>query len=194
MANDYRGQTNLPRGIRNNNPGNIRYDGSTNWQGSAGQDGTADAPGFVIFADMGWGARAVGIALTNMINKGADTINTLISAWAPPSENNTAAYIASVSSDTGIDPATQLGTDPDTISSLIRAIANHENGDSVSAQYLADTDIAAGMSLMGNPVVSAVQAAVTYVQVDPLSALGWLAAASVVVYFLTNTMRSRKNR
>lgn len=191
MANDYRSQTTLPRGIRNNNPGNIRYDG-TRWQGRAGQDGTTDSPGFVIFADMAWGSRALGLALTNMINKGADTINTLISDWAPPSENDTAAYIASVSSDTGLDAGTQLGTDPDTIASLIRAIANHENGNSISAQYLADTDIAAGMSLMGNPVVSAVQAAVTYVQVDPLSALGWLAAGSVLIYFFTNALKSRK--
>src|ERR1700729_2714164 len=88
--------TSLPRGIRNNNPGNIKYDG-TQWQGLTGQDGTADSPGFNIFKDMGWGTRAIATSLVNMINKGEDTITALISAWAPSTENNTTAYIDSVS-------------------------------------------------------------------------------------------------
>lgn len=180
--------TNLPRGIRNNNPGNIKDDG-TKWQGLTGSDGT-----FFIFKDMGWGTRALATALVNMIGKGEDTITSLISAWAPSSENDTIAYINSVSRDTGIDPGTQLGTDADTLSSLMRAIINRENGSSVSAQYISDEDIQTGLSLMNNPVLSIAQAGLVYFQVDPITALAWLATGSMAIYFFTKPLFSRKKR
>lgn len=178
--------TSLPRGIRNNNPGNIKADG-TQWQGLTGNDGT-----FFIFRDMGWGCRALATSLVTMIGKGFDTITTLIGEWAPSTENNTTAYIDSVSTDTGIDPGTQLGTDPDTIASLCRAIINHENGSSLSAQYVSDEDIQTGLSLMNNPLVSLAQAGLVYFQVDPLTALAWIGVGSAAIYFLTKPLRSRK--
>lgn len=141
---DYRNQTSLPVGIRNNNPGNIKYDQAVNWQGASGNDGT-----FVIFADDTWGLRALATDLGNKISKdGLDTITAIISDYAPPVENNTAAYIAAVSSDTGLgadDPITPDGT---TIHGLIRAIVNHENGDGPSAQYISDADIDQGISMV----------------------------------------------
>src|ERR1700743_661562 len=110
---DYRGQTSLPRGIRNNNPGNIRA--GIAWQGAVGSD-----PDFVIFADDTWGLRALAKDLMTKITKdGLDTINAIITQYAPASENNTAAYIAAVAADSGIDANTQLGTDTDTIASLV---------------------------------------------------------------------------
>jgi hypothetical protein len=106
-----------------------------------------DGP-FVIFQDTTWGLRALAKDLINNIaSEGYDTITSLITKFAPPSENNTAAYIQSVSADTSIDPNDQLGSDQDTITSLMRAIVNHELGDNFSAQYVPDADIATGYSM-----------------------------------------------
>lgn len=174
------------RGIRNNNPGNIKSDG-TQWQGLTGSDGT-----FCIFADMGWGTRALGLNLTNQINKdGLNTITTLISTYAPPTENNTAAYITSVSSDTGIDPNATLTADPATLALLIRAIANHENGDQASATYLTDADIQAGLSLLNGTVASLIAAAPVYFQANPAEAISILVGGAFVLWMLFKNSRRK---
>lgn len=168
MANDYRNSTipGLTRGIRNNNPGNIAI--KDNWQGMVGNDGT-----FIIFADMSWGIRAIGISLTNMINGGADTIATLIPQW---SATDQAAYVANVAASTSIDPNTQLGTDADTISSLIQAIVNQENGD--FAQYVTPADLAAGMALINSGSLMTVAQSVAVQAVnDPSTAIMYGIAA-----------------
>jgi len=132
------------RGIRNNNPGNIKA--GISWQGAVGSD-----PTFTIFADDTWGLRAMAMDLTNKINSdGLNTITSIITAYAPPSENDTASYISSVSSDTGFGPDDALTADSATLASLIRAIANHENGDDGSA-LIPDADIATGISMAGDP-------------------------------------------
>jgi hypothetical protein len=160
---DYRGQSSLPRGIRDNNPGNLQPPpGLTGWQGTVGMDGP-----FVIFADDTWGLRALALDITNKINTdGLDTITALITAYAPPSENDTAAYIAAVAADSGIGATDQLGTDQDTITSLMRAIINHENGDAASAQYVPDADILTGYN-MANNIGTAFNAAVIAAQAYP---------------------------
>jgi len=151
---DLRGQTTLPRGLRNNNPGDVEAPPGTPWAGTVGMDGP-----FVIFPDTTWGLRALAKDLiTNIGTEGYDTITSLITKFAPPSENDTASYISSVSADTSIDPSVQLGTDQDTITSLMRAIVNHEVGDAYSAQYVPDADIATGYS-MATGGASAVQGA-----------------------------------
>lgn len=146
---DYRGQTALPRGLRDNNPGDLQPPPGSSWQGTVGVDGP-----FVIFSDTTWGLRALALDLINNVGEGYDTITTMISKFAPPSENNTAAYIASVSADSGIDPNDQLGTDQDTITSLMRAIVNHELGDSYSSQYVPDADIQTGYQMATSGSVS----------------------------------------
>src|SRR5215472_12752081 len=119
---DYRGQSALPRGLRDNNPGDLESPPGSAWLGTVGQDGP-----FVVFADTTWGLRALARDLQTKIAKdGYDTIETLINVYAPPSENDTQAYIANVSSSTGIAPGDQLGADQDTITSLMRAICNQE--------------------------------------------------------------------
>jgi hypothetical protein len=188
MASDYRNDTtdNLPRGIRNNNPGNIRDDG-TAWQGKAGADGD----GFLIFTDMSWGTRALGKDLLSKIQKGENTIASIIAVYAPTSDNNdVAAYVEAVSADTGIDATTVLGTDPTTLASLIRAFANHENGSGPSEQYISDQDIADGISLINNPVLSSVQAAVVLGQQNPLQALFLVAVAGFLLYEFSSDRRS----
>lgn len=186
MADDYRGQASLPRGIRNNNPGNIKYDGTV-WQGNAGNDGT-----FVVFADIAWGVRALAKALTHMINNGTDSVTAIINQWAPPSENDTPKYVASVVADTGLDATATLTADDNTLGLLIRAIANHENGDNISAEYLSDQDIADGLTRLNNGIVSAAQAAVVYAQVDPTSAMGILLVFGFGIYYATRSWKYRK--
>jgi len=129
-----------PIGFRNNNPGNIRPGDS--WQGMTGTNG-----GFVVFTDMSFGIRALGTDLRTKINKGLDTISAIIYRYAPPSENDTGAYIESVSDDTGLSPSQKLAADRDTLRKLVRAIINHENGNNYSA-LLTDADINEGLDKM----------------------------------------------
>jgi len=168
LADDYRNSsiTGLDRGIRNNNPGNIAI--GDNWQGMVGNDGT-----FIIFADMSWGVRAIAISLTNMIGKGYNTIATLIPQW---SATDQAAYVANVAAATTIDPNEQLGTDADTIQSLIQAIVAQENG--TQASYVTADDIAAGMALANTNIISsAVQSVAVQAVNDPTTAIAYGVAA-----------------
>lgn len=111
------------RGIRNNNPGNIRVS-KDQWEGMTGNDGA-----FVTFDSPESGVRALGKNLLSYGRQGYDSIEKIINRWAPPNENDTKAYIDSVVAATGI-PATQSLdlSDPDTLSSLAQAISFHETG------------------------------------------------------------------
>jgi len=141
---DNRTNLTLPRGIRNNNPGNLRDDVA--WAFKVG----GDTGGFAIFDDSVHGLRALAKDLTNKIDKdGLTTITAIISKYAPPSENNTAAYIQSVVDDTNLAAGQQLTADAGTLALLMRAIVNHENGESASYDYVSDADIAAGIGMIG---------------------------------------------
>lgn len=178
----------LPRGIRNNNPGNIKDDG-TAWQGKTGSDGV-----FIIFSDMSWGTRAIARSLSNMIGKGNNTIAGIISAWAPASENLTQPYIDSVAADTGLDPGQVLTADPATLALLIRAIINHENGDNQSYQYVTDQDIQDGISKAGNSLVSLAQSAVVAVSNDPSMGIAVAAGLLLVGWLIASVVGKRKSQ
>lgn len=111
------------RGIRNHNIGNIRKS-KDHWEGSVGDDGE-----FVIFDSPDSGVRALAKNLMSYGRQGYDSIEKIITRWAPPNENDTQAYIQSVASATGI-PATQSLdlTDPDVLASISEAIGFHETG------------------------------------------------------------------
>lgn len=83
----------IPRGIRNNNPLNIRV--GNNWKGEVSQptDHT-----FEQFTEMKWGVRSAFIVLKNyIVRHKCNTIEKIITRWAPNNENNTLAYIRTVS-------------------------------------------------------------------------------------------------
>lgn len=112
----------MPRGLRNNNPFNLKEVG-INWQGKVpGQDSV-----FTTFESVRYGVRAGLLDLFNDYSrKNLRTIEALISEFAPPSENDTAAYIAFVSEYTGIPPRRFL-----ILSDLVpiaQAIVRLENG------------------------------------------------------------------
>lgn len=140
MAKTFLNMGGYPLGFRNNNPGNIRP--GDNWQGMTGTNA-----GFVVFKDMSFGIRALGTDLRTKINNGFNTISAIIYRYAPPSENDTGAYIESVSDDTGFSPSQKLTADRATLRKLVRAVINHENGNNYSA-LLTDADINEGLDKM----------------------------------------------
>lgn len=84
----------VPRGIRNNNPMNIIKTKNARWIGlSADQpDGT-----FLKFEEMVYGYRAGIIIITKTYyNRGWSNIDSIITHYAPSTENNTEAYIRGV--------------------------------------------------------------------------------------------------
>ena len=115
----------LPRGIKNNNPGNIRRTG-IKWRGEIPDAEKTDAA-FEQFVGPEWGIRAMVREIRTGLARGEDTIREIITQWAPPTENLTDAYIAAVSRRTGIDADERIAPDRD-LPALINAIIEHENG------------------------------------------------------------------
>lgn len=130
------------RGLRNNNPLNIRENDRVNydWEGEAIIDND-DA--FEVFDDPRYGYRAAARILASYRRRGLVTLGQIISAWAPEigddgsQENNTGAYIRSVSVATGINES-------ETVSELdyprlFAAMTKHENGfNPYSVEFIAE--------------------------------------------------------
>ena len=122
------------RGLRNNNPLNIRHS-KDQWEGAA--ENQTDKS-FVQFKTMAYGYRAAWRTLHTYYKRLRDrkkhfTVENIISRWAPPTENDTKAYIQSVlilSSIGGkenlLPPSNPLGYDK--LSRLIAAMTVIENG------------------------------------------------------------------
>jgi hypothetical protein len=133
-----------PLGLRNNNPGNLVT--GINWQGLIGSNGR-----FCVFENIAWGIRALATDLRTDINQGQNTIAAIITEFAPPSENNTAAYIAAVAGYTGINAYSPLTADRTTLKRLVRAIMNAELGQNYSA-IVTDAEINEGIDLMSGTI------------------------------------------
>lgn len=119
--------SNKSRGIRNNNPGNIRW--GNEWKGLVPQAQRTDKS-FCQFISPEYGIRAMIIILRNYQSKyGLKTITGIVKRWAPPNENNTQAYIRSVAKATGTDADKPIDlTDSRKLIPLLQAIIKHENG------------------------------------------------------------------
>jgi len=116
----------LPRGLRNNNPGNIRI--GDKWQGLASMQSDAEFCQFITFE---YGVRAMVVILRNTYyrKRRRNTTALIISSWSPPNENDTDAYQQSVSKVLGVGPDDIINLERDiTLSLLISAIIKHENG------------------------------------------------------------------
>lgn len=78
---------------------------------------------------MEYGYRAIFVTLNSYINKGYNTIEKIINRYAPPHENETTSYAATVSRLTGIPQTTPVSfLNPDNIIKIVRAISYVENG------------------------------------------------------------------
>lgn len=116
----------LPRGIRNNNAGNLIIT-KERWKGQIDPSIAIDKT-FMQFITFEYGLRAMLKDLMNDINKGKNTIEKVISEYAPKSENNTTAYINSVSKVLSIKPTDTIKADKPTLKVLSKAISMVENG------------------------------------------------------------------
>lgn len=144
------GDTAIPegakRGERNNNPGNLNY---------AGQAGAElESPGgrFARFKTAFDGLRAMSRQLMLYAKRGINSVEGIISTWAPGSENNTGAYIDAISKNLGVDPKAALNLqNPQVMASLMNGIIRHENGRNVYSSELVNRAAVAGT---GAPSVS----------------------------------------
>lgn len=115
-----------PRGLRNCNPGNIRIT-KDNWKGL--RDVQTDKE-FFQFESMPWGYRALIRTLQNYRKlHGCETIADFIRRWAPPSENDTSAYIRTVCQKMGIPSVYVPDVDDKlTMCMFAAAVSFQENG------------------------------------------------------------------
>ncbi|MBV5720082.1 structural protein [Pseudomonas aeruginosa] len=117
-----------PRGIRNNNPGNIVWSARNNWQGQLPHDPQIE-PRFCRFDTAHNGTRALAKLLLNYCKVyGLRTVESLIARWAPSNENNTRAYASAVARAMGVPPQASLHLDQATLVALVTAIIHQENG------------------------------------------------------------------
>lgn len=128
------------RGVRNNNPGNIRKSKDV-WVGQTGNDGA-----FVTFATPAHGIRATGRNLLSYARQGYVTPEQIITRWAPPEDDNdTEGYIKFVSEYLNVPRDTRLDlTDLNTLTRLSMAIMIKENGQS-EFDKIAGDDISNGI-------------------------------------------------
>lgn len=149
----------MSRGIRNNNPGNIRV--GAKWQGRAAKHEMTPEQkreeAFVVFQSPEWGIRAiVKILQTYQRVHGIDTVQGIISRWAPPSENITGSYVRAVTRALNVASDTPLVLGTHTLKLLVTAIIQHENGE----QPYSNATLLAGIALSGltppkpKPVIS----------------------------------------
>ncbi|EMB8998416.1 hypothetical protein VAK19_005000 [Enterobacter asburiae] len=106
-------------GFRNNNPGNLRVAAN-----ATGKNG-----GFSTFANDADGRAAMARQLMLYGDRGNNTLAGIIHTYAPQSENNTRAYIESVSKSTGFGAQQRINLhDPDVLKTLMAAMIKHESG------------------------------------------------------------------
>lgn len=131
-----------PRGIRNNNPGNIDHNPANKWVGELPHDKTIESR-FCRFSTPEYGIRALAKILLNYQRKhGLNTIRKIISRWAPPVENDTGAYAEQVAKACGVPPDADISVGQ-LLPLLVPAIIKHENG---QQPYTAE-QIAAGVNM-----------------------------------------------
>lgn len=130
----------LPRGLRNNNPLNIRKNSDV----FQGEVVPSRDTAFKQFKTMAHGYRAGFKILSNYyrIYK-LTTIRKIISRWAPENENNTSAYVSLVSSYAGIGPDDLISFDREQMIRVVAGMSKVENGREADM-----SDVIAGWNLL----------------------------------------------
>lgn len=124
----------LTRGERSNNPGNLDFHPDIQYVGQLGiEEVPADEhykPRFARFDNPVHGIRALARnLLVYYTHHKLNTIEELVSRYAPGNENDTTAYIADVSKFTGYSAAEPLNlSDTTTLMRLTQGFIHHENG------------------------------------------------------------------
>lgn len=146
----------LPRGIRNHNPGNIDFNARMfkldPWVGELGLEQHKYSR-FTTFKDPEHGIRAMcKILLTYDHHRRAkdgspiDTVQEVIDRWAPPSENDTTAYVKNVRRLLRVEKGQEIDLNNRLIMfPLLKALIEHENGQ----QPYSDETILEAMAIAG---------------------------------------------
>lgn len=115
-----------PRGLRNNNPGNIRLNDIP----YEGEIVPSKDKSFKQFKSMAYGYRAMFVVLHTYARKyGINTIEGMISRYAPASENHTRKYIDAVSEWSGTPATSHLTTtNAEVMIPIVAAMSRVENG------------------------------------------------------------------
>lgn len=147
------GNPNMPLGIRNNNPTNIRPTGDQ-WQGMTGQNG-----GYLQFKTPEDGIRAATLNLQNYNQRGWNTPLTIAEHWAPKGDgkNNPTAYGVQLANTLGIDPGQSIDlSNPQAAAAVIHGISHIENSGVVpySPQQI-QAGVNSAFQVKGGPAASA---------------------------------------
>ena len=131
----------ISRGLRNNNPGNIRIT-KDKWQGLREKQ---EDKSFFQFKEMRWGYRALIRTLQNYRKRhGCQTIADFIKRWAPENENDTDSYIKAVSDYAGIPADDPINiNDREQMIRIVAAMSKVENGREADM-----SDVIAGWNLL----------------------------------------------
>lgn len=128
----------VPRGIRNNNPLNIRV--GNNWRG---EKAVKHDRAFEEFTSMEYGVRAGFIILRkymtgyNGLTRKFNTIDLIIRRWAPASENNTESYINQVCKLSGIPRHQQISFSQRSLMvAIVDAMIRVECGQSIDTKII----------------------------------------------------------
>ncbi len=116
----------MSRGLRNNNPGNIRL-GNFRYKGEKAESSDT---AFRQFESIEWGYRAMFVLLHTYAKKyGCHTLRQMINRYAPPVENHTDNYIRRVAYATHLSPDEDISTtDAATMTAVVAAMSEVENG------------------------------------------------------------------
>ena len=121
------------RGLRNNNPLNIRHNKDVFRGEIKGKDKS-----FKTFESMPYGYRAAFVTLTTYLSRDWNTVEKIISHWAPPTENDTEIYISKVEKWSGVPRNKELtvadGADYILIVAAMSFVENGKNADISAVQ------------------------------------------------------------
>lgn len=127
MGMIFKGKARMARGLKNCNPGNIRRS-ATRYKGEVHPSRDLD---FKEFSSLPWGYRAVFVLLhTYRVRYGLQSVEEMITRWAPPSENRTGQYVRYVAEAVGVAPGDAIETlDEGAMLSFAAAVSEVENGE-----------------------------------------------------------------
>lgn len=133
----------LPRGVRNNNPGNIRVS-SNQWQGKKPLSENTDAGHtYEQFYIDRQGIRAiVRLLITYTERYQIASCRAIADRWAPAHENDSVSYAAGLAKSAGVSVDERIEVmNPAIMLGLVRGIIKNENGTNVGIGWYADSKI-----------------------------------------------------
>lgn len=146
----------LPAGMRNNNPGNLKFNPDVKWEGLVGPSENTDQGDFqAVFNSPLMGMRATAKLLTNKYKKyGLNTFSKIIQTpnigWTPGAS---AAQVENAAKQAGFGPNDVLDLDnPEILAKVMRGIIAQEHGPSSS--LYSDDLIKQGIALSSGKEIS----------------------------------------